>query len=282
MALHIKTAMKKNLCCLLIFFSHFIFLNANASESILLQSTTSTQNSGLYDYLLPIFKMETDIDVYVVAVGTGQAIKNAKNCDGDALIVHSKKDELKFVSEGYGLERYDLMYNDFVFIGPSQDPAKISETESLENILKNIVDSNSRFVSRGDESGTHKAEMKLWREYLANDKKFKPGLYIETGQGMGASLNIAVQMNAYIFADRATWISFKNKGNHEILYSGDERLFNQYGVVIVNPQKCPNVKLELAEKFSEWIRSIDGQKAINNYKIDGVQLFFGNAEQANQ
>ena len=282
MALQIKTAMKKNLCCLLIFFSHFIFLNANASESILLQSTTSTQNSGLYDYLLPIFKKETDIDVYVVAVGTGQAIKNAKNCDGDALIVHSKKDELKFVSEGYGLERYDLMYNDFVFIGPSQDPAKISETESLENILKNIVDSNSRFVSRGDESGTHKLEMKLWQEYLAKDKKFKPGLYVEAGQGMGASLNIAVQMNAYILSDRATWISFKNKGNHEILYSGDERLFNQYGVVSINPQKCPNVKIELAEKFSEWLRSVDGQKAINNYNIDGVQLFFGNAEQANQ
>ncbi|MCB1451660.1 MAG: extracellular solute-binding protein [Nitratireductor sp.] len=244
---------------------------------ITVQSTTSTQNSGLYDYLLPIFKEKTGIEVRVVAVGTGQAIKNAQNCDGDVLLVHAKPAEEKFVAEGYGVKRDDLMYNDFVIVGPSADPAGIKGSNDVKASLAAIREKAAPFASRGDDSGTHKAELKLWKAAGIDPKADSGSWYRETGSGMGATLNTAVGMGAYALTDRATWLSFANKGDYDIAVEGDKDMFNQYGVMLVNPAKCPAVKQADGQAFIDWLLSTEGQTAIAEYKIGGKQLFFPNA-----
>ncbi|MCH9809069.1 MAG: substrate-binding domain-containing protein [Alphaproteobacteria bacterium] len=253
---------------------------ASASDkSIIVQSTTSTANSGLYDYILPIFKKKTGVNVNVVAVGTGQAIKNAQNCDGDVLLVHAKSSEEKFVGEGYGVERFDLMYNDFVFVGPPSDPAGIAGTNDAEAAMKAIADKRALFASRGDDSGTHKKERKLWEAAGVDPSRGSGKWYRETGSGMGATLNVGVGMGAYVMTDRATWISFKNRGDFKIVVEGDKNLFNQYGVILVNQAKCPHVKSRLGQQFVNWLLSAEGQQAIGSYRRSGQQLFFPNAVQ---
>ena len=247
-----------------------------SKEFITLQSTTSTQNSGLYDYILPIFSDKYNIDVRVVAVGTGQAIKNAQNCDGDVLIVHSQASEENFVESGYGLYRQNLMYNDFIIIGPQNDPAEINSSQNAFEVFKKIYNSKSVFSSRGDESGTHKAEIKIWNEINLETNKFNGNWYRELGLGMGATLNVAVQMGAYALSDRATWLAFNNKRDHKVLFEGDKSLFNQYGIIPVNPKKCPTVKFNLSEKFIYWMLSKEGQNKIASFKVNGNQLFFPN------
>ncbi|MEZ5933629.1 MAG: substrate-binding domain-containing protein [Alphaproteobacteria bacterium] len=247
-------------------------------RSIIVQSTTSTANSGLYDDLLPAFQEKSGIQVNVVAVGTGQAIKNAENCDGDVLLVHAKPAEEKFVADGYGLERSDLMYNDFIIVGPPSDPAGIKGSTNAAAALQKIAGTGSVFASRGDDSGTHKKELALWKAADVDPTAASGKWYRETGSGMGATLNTGVGMNAYVMTDRATWISFENKGDFEIVVEGDETLFNQYGVILVNPEKCPNVKAEAGQTFIDWLLSEEGQDAIASYRIDGQQLFFPNAE----
>lgn len=248
-----------------------------ADEFIIVQSTTSTQNSGLLDYILPMFKQDTGIEVRVVAVGTGQAIKNAMNGDGDVLLVHAKPAEEKFVADGYGVKRFDLMYNDFVIVGPAADPAGIGGTSDPLAALKKIAAAGAPFASRGDDSGTHKKEMRLWRAAGIDPVAASGSWYRETGSGMGATLNAAVGMDAYAMTDRATWIAFKNKGDFRIQVEGDERLFNQYGVILVNPEKHPNVKAKQGQAFVDWLLGSKGQSAIASFKVDGQQLFFPNA-----
>ncbi|MBS4011352.1 MAG: extracellular solute-binding protein [Roseovarius sp.] len=247
-------------------------------QFIVVQSTTSTQNSGLFDHLLPIFRDRTGIEVRVVAVGTGQAINNAMNGDGDVLFVHAKASEEKFVAEGHGLQRSDVMYNDFILVGPSADPAGIAGTKDIAAALTKIAEVGAPFASRGDDSGTHKAELKLWKEAGVDAAAASGAWYRETGSGMGATLNTGTAMGAYVLTDRATWISFGNKGEHQIAVEGDNRLFNQYGIILVNPEKHANVKAEAGQTFIDWILSTEGQQAIADYKIDGQQLFFPNAE----
>ena len=248
-----------------------------AESSIIVQSTTSTANSGLYDHLLPMFKKDSGITVHVVAVGTGQAIKNAKNCDGDVLLVHAKSAEEKFVAEGFGVARQDVMYNDFVFVGPPQDSAQIAGGKSAAIALTNIAASQSKFASRSDNSGTHKKEMSLWKSARVDPTESSGHWYLETGSGMGATLNTAVGSGAYTMTDRATWISFKNKQDFQIQVEGDDNLFNQYGIIKVNPEKCSQVKSAQAQRFIDWIVSEKGQTAIANYQLNGQQLFFPNA-----
>jgi len=260
-----------------ILFIKLISSTSFAAESIIVQSTTSTANSGLYDYLLPKFKNDTGIDVHVVAVGTGQAIKNAQNCDGDVLLVHAKSSEEKFVENGYGTERFDVMYNDFVFVGPASDPAEIQQSMTAEESLQKIASTNSIFLSRGDNSGTHKKELALWKNAGIDPKPHSGQWYRETGSGMGATLNVAVGMNAYTMTDRATWISFGNRQDFKILFQGDQQLFNQYGIILVNPERCANVKTKPAQVFIDWILSAKGQKIIDAYQLQGKQLFFANA-----
>ena len=247
-------------------------------ESIIVQSTTSTANSGLYDYLLPKFKEVSGITVRVVAVGTGQAIKNAKNCDGDVLLVHAKPAEQKFIDEGYGAKRFDLMYNDFIFVGPPSDPAGIAGTKDVASALKKIAEKRAVFASRGDDSGTHKKEKALWKSAGVDPQAGSGMWYRETGSGMGATLNAGVGMGAYVMTDRATWISFKNKGDFKIAVQGDKALFNQYGVIVVNKDKCDNVKSRLGQSFVNWLLSPEGQNTISTYKRDGQQLFFPNVQ----
>ena len=266
--------------CLFMLFILFLLLGFTkisfSKEFITLQSTTSTQNSGLYDYILPIFSDKYNIDVRVVAVGTGQAIKNAQNCDGDVLIVHSQTSEENFVESGYGLYRQNLMYNDFIIIGPQNDPAEINSSQNAFEVFKKIYNAKSVFSSRGDESGTHKAEIKIWNEINLETNKFNGNWYRELGLGMGATLNVAVQMDAYALSDRATWLAFNNKRDHKILFEGDKSLFNQYGIIPVNPKKCPTVKFNLSEKFIYWMLSKEGQNKIASFKVNGHQLFFPN------
>ncbi len=251
--------------------------SAIADESIVLQSTTSTANSGLYDYLLPLFQKNTGITVKVVAVGTGQAIKNAENCDGDVLLVHATQSELNFVAEGYGVERFDLMFNDFIIVGPATDPANIKELTDVVPALQRIAGVNALFASRGDDSGTHKKETALWHSAGVPIKEASGKWYRETGSGMGATLNIAVGMNAYALTDRASWISFGNKGNFEILLEGDDALYNQYGVIGVSASACPNINEHDGQLFVDWLLSPEGQAAIASYRVDSQQLFFPNA-----
>ena len=245
---------------------------------IVVQSTTSTQNSGLFDYLLPIFQEKTGIEVRVVAVGTGQAIKNAANGDGDVLFVHSKPSEEKFVADGLGVSRSDVMYNDFVIVGPANDPAGVAGSKDVVESLKKIADAKAPFASRGDDSGTHKAELRMWKAAGIDAPAASGGWYRETGSGMGATLNTGTGMGAYIMTDRATWIAFGNKGDYEIAVEGDPKLFNQYGIILVNPEKHPNVKADLGQRFVDWVISPEGQAAIADFKVDGQQLFFPNAD----
>lgn len=247
---------------------------------IVVQSTTSTANSGLLDAILPKFKDKTGIDVHVVAVGTGQAIKNATNGDGDVLLVHAKPAEEKFVADGWGVKRYDVMYNDFVIVGPEDDPAGIKGMDEATEALKRIAAAEAPFASRGDDSGTHKKELSLWKAADVDVANASGDWYRETGSGMGATLNTAAGMNAYALADRATWISFKNKGALAILAEGDDRLFNQYGVILVNPEKHAAVKADEGGAFIDWLTGPEGQQAIAEYKLDGQQLFFPNASKA--
>ena len=255
------------------------FASPAAAEEkfIIVQSTTSTQNAGLYDHLLPIYREKTGIEVRVVAVGTGQAIKNAQNCDGDVLFVHAKPAEEKFVAEGYGVTRADVMYNDFVIVGPAADPAGVAGSKDVGEALARIKQAEAPFASRGDDSGTHKAELALWRAAGIDPTADSGGWYRETGSGMGATLNTAVGMGAYALTDRASWIAFGNKGSFGIAVEGDQRLFNQYGVILVSPENCPNVKAELGQQFIDWLLSDAGQSAIADFKQHGQQLFFPNA-----
>lgn len=245
---------------------------------ITVQSTTSTQNSGLLDYLLPKFTLNNGIDVRVVGVGTGQALKNARNGDGDVLLVHAQAAEQQFVADGYGVARHDLMYNDFVIVGPNSDPANISASNNLGLALLQIKESKSPFVSRGDDSGTHKKEIALWIESGIDVTAHSGTWYRESGSGMGATLNIASGMGAYTLTDRATWISFNNKGVLKILFEGDAALFNQYGIILVNPKKHPTVKAAEAQRFIDWMLSKEGQDHIAAYQVDGQQLFYPNAK----
>jgi len=245
---------------------------------IVVQSTTSTQNSGLLDAILPEFTETSGIAVRVVAVGTGQAIRNAMNGDGDVLLVHAKPAEEKFVAEGWGVERFDVMYNDFVLVGPVDDPAGVKGGKDIVAALQAIVGKGAVFASRGDDSGTHKAELRHWKAAGADVAAASGGWYRETGSGMGATLNAAQGMGAYVLADRATWIAFGNKGGLEILVEGDPRLFNQYGVILVNPDKHPTVRAAAGQAFVDWLTGKDGQAAIAGYTRDGQQLFFPNAQ----
>ncbi|HEX6010543.1 MAG TPA: substrate-binding domain-containing protein [Geminicoccaceae bacterium] len=245
---------------------------------IVVQSTTSTEQSGLFGHILPLFEGKTGIDVRVVAVGTGQAIKNARNGDGDVLFVHSKPDEEKFVADGFGVKRFDVMYNDFVVVGPKSDPAGVAGTSDVAAALKKVAEAEAPFVSRGDDSGTHKAELKLWQAAGVDPEAASGTWYRETGSGMGPTLNTAAGMGAYALTDRGTWLSFQNRGDLEIAVEGDAKLFNQYGVILVSPEKHPNVKADLGQQFVDWIVSPEGQRAIASYRIDGQQLFFPNAK----
>jgi tungstate transport system substrate-binding protein len=246
-------------------------------RSIVVASTTSTQDSGLFGYLLPIFKAKTGIEVKVIAQGTGQALDTARRGDADVVFVHAKSQEEKFLAEGFGVKRFDVMYNDFVLIGPKGDPAGVKGMD-IETALKTIQAKGTPFVSRGDRSGTHAAELALWKQAGIDIAAGKGPWYREIGQGMGAALNAASGMNGYVLSDRGTWISFKNRGDLQIVVEGDKRLFNQYGVMLVNPEKYPSVKKELGQAFVDWLISPEGQAAIAGYKIDGEQLFFPDAE----
>lgn len=246
-------------------------------KSIVVASTTSTQDSGLFGYILPLFKAKTGIDVKVIAQGTGQALDTAKRGDADVVFVHAKAQEEKFVEEGFGVKRFDVMYNDFVLIGPKADPAGINGSKDVTVALKTISDKNAPFVSRGDKSGTHSAEINLWKVAGIDIAAAKGPWYREIGQGMGAALNTAGAMNGYVLSDRGTWLSFKNPGDLVISVEGDKRLFNQYGIILVNPAKHPSVKKDLGQAFIDWVLSAEGQAAINGYQIGGKQLFFGNA-----
>ena len=249
---------------------------AAEDRSIVVASTTSTQDSGLFGYLLPLFKAKTGIDVKVIAQGTGQALDTARRGDADVVFVHAKSQEEKFLAEGFGVKRFDVMYNDFLLIGPNSDPAGI-RGKDIETALRAIQAKAAPFVSRGDRSGTHAAELALWKLAGIDLETAKGPWYRDIGQGMGAALNTASAMDAYVLSDRGTWISFRNRADLAIVVEGDKRLFNQYGVMLVNPAKHPHVKKELGQAFVDWLVSSEGQQAIADYTIGGRQLFFPNA-----
>jgi tungstate transport system substrate-binding protein len=254
-----------------------ISVSAEAQDRfITVSSTTSTEQSGLFKYLLPIFEKKTGIAVRIVAVGTGQALDIGRRGDADVVFVHAKPLEEKFVADGDGVKRFDVMYNDFVLIGPKSDPAKVAGGKEILDAFRKIHKTQSAFVSRGDKSGTHFAELELWKAAGIDIAKEKGAWYRDTGQGMGPALNTAAAMNAYILADRGTWLSFRNRGELAIAVEGDKRLFNQYGIILVNPDKHPNVKKEWGQAFIDWILSKEGQSAIADYRIAGEQLFFPN------
>ena len=244
---------------------------------ITLASTTSTENSGLFAHILPVFTAAHGINVRVVAVGTGQALRIARNGDADVLLVHHTPSEEAFVAEGFGVERFDVMYNDFVLVGPKGDPAGIAGMKDAPAALARIAAAKSPFASRGDDSGTHKKELVLWKTAGVDVAAASGSWYRETGSGMGATLNTASAMNAYALTDRATWLNFANKGELAILVEGDERLFNQYGIILVNPEKHPHVKAELGQAFIDWVISPAGQQAIGDYRIKGAKAFFPSA-----
>ncbi|MDF2096445.1 substrate-binding domain-containing protein [Fodinicurvata sp. CAU 1616] len=243
-------------------------------EFITVASTTSTEQSGLFDHILPLFEEETGIEVRVIAQGTGQALDTGRRGDADVVFVHAKAAEEEFVEGGYGVERFEVMYNDFVVVGPNSDPAGVAGSDDVVEAFATIAETESTFASRGDDSGTHKAELALWG--MAD---VEPGgnWYRETGSGMGPTLNTAAQMPAYALADRGTWISFQNRGDLEIVVEGDDRLFNQYGVILVNPEMHEHVKAEEGQAFIDWLVSEEGQEAIGSYELNGEQLFYPNA-----
>lgn len=252
---------------------------ANAADKfITVASTTSTQNSGLFDYILPIYQKKTGVQVRVVAVGTGQAIKIGERGDADVLFVHHRPSEDKFVAEGYAPRRYDVMYNDFIIVGPKSDPAKIGGMKDAAKALAKIAADKAPFASRADNSGTHKKELELWKDAKVDVKAASGTWYRETGSGMGATLNTSVGMGAYTLSDRGTWLNFKNRGDLVVLVQGDKRLFNPYGIMLVNPKKFPHVKAKLGQQFIDWIISPEGQKTIASYKINGKQLFYPDAK----
>jgi tungstate transport system substrate-binding protein len=251
--------------------------SAFAQRFITVASTTSTEQSGLFKHLLPIFERKTGVEVRVVAVGTGQALDLARRGDADVVFVHAKSAEEEFVREGHGVQRFPVMYNDFVLIGPRVDPARIADSDDTLDALRKIKNAGAAFVSRGDRSGTHIAEVALWTMAGIDIEKDKGAWYRETGQGMGPALNTASSMNAYLLADRATWLAFRNRGELAILVEGDKRLLNQYGVMLVNPALHPSVKRDDGQAFIDWLVSPEGQAAIAAYEIDGEQLFFPNA-----
>jgi tungstate transport system substrate-binding protein len=245
---------------------------------ITVASTTSTEQSGLFKHLLPLFEKKTGIQVRVVALGTGQSLDMGKRGDADVVFVHAKPLEEKFVAEGYGVQRFEVMYNDFVLVGPKSDPANVSGSKDIVAALQKIRAAQAPFASRGDKSGTHFAELELWKAAGIDISKDKGPWYHDTGSGMGPTLNTASGMNAYALTDRGTWLSFKNRGELVIVVERDQRLFNQYGVILVNPAKHPHVKKEMGQAFVDWVISPEGQKAIADYKIGGEQLFFPNAK----
>ncbi|MPZ45642.1 MAG: extracellular solute-binding protein [Betaproteobacteria bacterium] len=253
--------------------------NAAAQRFITVASTTSTEQSGLFKHILPQFQKKTGIEVRVVALGTGQALDLARRGDADVVFVHARAAEEKFIAEGNGVKRQPVMYNDFVLIGPKADPAKVAGGKDIVEALRKVERAKAPFVSRGDRSGTHMAELRLWKVAGIEVGKDKASWYRETGQGMGPALNTSSSMNAYVLSDRATWLAFKNRGELAILVEGDKRLFNQYGVILVNPEKHPSVKKADAQAFIDWLISPAGQKAIAAYKLGGEQLFFPNADQ---
>ena len=246
-------------------------------KSIVVSSTTSTQDSGLFGHILPLFKQKTGLEVKVVSQGTGQALDTGRRGDADVVFVHAKSLEDKFIAEGHGVKRFPVMYNDFVLIGPKSDPAGIKGSKDIAAALNKIKEKGASFISRGDKSGTHNAELNLWKVAGIDIEKDKGPWYKSIGQGMGAALNTASAGNAYVLADRGTWISFKNRGDLVVAVEGDKLLFNQYGVILVNPEKHPNVKKDLGQQFIDWLVSPEGQKAIADYKINGEQLFYPNA-----
>ena len=252
------------------------FSSATQAEprTITVASTTSTQNSGLFEWLLPQFTEATGIEVQVVAVGTGQAIRIATNGDADLLLVHHEASERKFVADGRGLERHPIMHNDFVLVGPSADPAGIGGMNDIATALRRIGESEKVFVSRGDDSGTHKKELELWKASGFDPRPASGAWYRETGSGMGATLNTASAMSGYTLSDRASWVSFGNKGDFEILVEGDARLHNPYAAIVVNPERHPHVHVEEAQAFVDWLTSAQGQAAIAAFRVDGQQLFF--------
>ena len=263
-------------------FSLFALLSSDGlagDRFITVASTTSTQNSGLFDQILPVFEKKSGIDVRVVAVGTGQALRIARNGDADVLFVHHKPSELVFVKEGFGVERFDVMYNDFVIVGPKNDPAKIGTVKGVAASLGKIAKTGSLFISRGDDSGTHKRERALWRSASIDPSLGSGKWYQVIGAGMGAALNITSAKDAYTLSDRGTWLSFKNKASLAILFEGDENLLNPYGIMLVNPKRHSHVKSKDGQTFIDWLISVDGQEAIDRYKINGQQLFFSNAKQ---
>jgi tungstate transport system substrate-binding protein len=253
-------------------------LPAHAQKFITVSSTTSTEQSGLFRHLLPMFTAKTGIEVRVVAVGTGQALDIGRRGDADVVFVHARPLEEKFLAEGHGVRRFDVMYNDFVLIGPRSDPAKVAGTQNIVDALRGIRNAQSAFVSRGDRSGTHFAELELWKAAGIDIAKERGPWYRDTGQGMGAALNTAAAMDAYILSDRGTWLSFRNRADLGIVVQGDKRLFNQYGVMLVNPAMHASVKAQLGQAFIDWLISREGQLAIADYRINGEQLFFPNAD----
>ena len=269
----LRQAVLAALCCLALGLAPAL----SADRSIVVASTTSTQDSGLFGYLLPLFTAKTGIAVKVIAQGTGQALDTARRGDADVVFVHAKAAEEKFLAEGFGVKRFPVMYNDFILIGPARDPGGIRGMSDIVAALKAIRDKRAPFVSRGDRSGTHQAELALWATAGIDIARDKGAWYREIGQGMGAALNTAGAMEAYTISDRGTWISFRNRGDLIVAVEGDQRLFNQYGVMLVNPAKHPGVKTELGQQFISWLVAPEGQRAIANYQIDGQQLFFPNA-----
>ena len=248
--------------------------NLLAKDFIIIQSTTSARDSGLYDFILPDFFDKKQIEVRVIAVGTGQALKNAERCDADLLIVHHKESEEKFVRNGYGLWRKEFMYNDFVLVGPESDPGEVGQDHSITQALRSISEKKLKFISRGDESGTHKKEIFLWDSSKIKPDPKKNKWYLSVGQSMGGAINIAVNKDAYILSDRSTWLTFNNKKKHKILVENEPLLYNYYGVIPINPKKCPKVKLKEAKLFIEWLTSKKTKELISSFKKDGKQLFF--------
>jgi tungstate transport system substrate-binding protein len=268
--------------CLVLFAAAMLAIAPAVAQNkfIVVASTTSTEDSGLFGYLLPLFKMKTGIDVRVVAQGTGQALDTGRRGDADVVFVHAKAAEEKFLAEGFGVKRYPVMYNDFVLIGPQDDPARVKGNDIVA-ALRTIKQKAVPFISRGDRSGTHLAELKLWQDAGIDIAAEKGPWYREIGQGMGAALNMASAADGYVLSDRGTWLSFRNRGVLAVAVEGDKRMFNQYGVMLVNPAEHPNVKADLGQQFIDWLVSPDGQKAIAGYKINGQQLFYPNADDPN-
>ena len=263
---------------LVLTFSVGMIVPASAERFITLASTTSTDNSGLYRYILPKFTKKTGIQVRVVAVGTGQALRIARNGDADVLIVHHKPSEEKFVADGFGVKRFDLMYNDFILVGPKNDPANLKRLNDIDAALREIAKQNALFISRGDDSGTHKREMALWKRVKIDPRRQSGGWYREAGSGMGATLNTAGAMGAYTLSDRGTWLAFKNRSRLVIVVEREPPLHNQYGVIRVNEKKHPHVKVKLAEKFIDWLLSKEGQVTISSFKLNGQVLFTPNGK----